>query len=149
MTHPARSGPAMAAGLPNRRAYGVLLRAGRVLTAAEWVGPVFAWKFPGGGVEGDETVRQALAREFLEETGLEIRILARLHDPGTMISPWTSAPYTPVYFLVEAEGTPVVPAHEEVAIDFKDPMDLLESDRVAEPEKIALGRALALAAAPG
>ena len=31
----------------NLRAYGVLLRGGRVLISAEYVGDVFCWKFPG------------------------------------------------------------------------------------------------------
>jgi len=126
----------------NYRAYGVLLRAGRVLIAAEWVGPVFAWKYPGGGVDPHETAEQALVREYEEETRLAIRILGELHDPGTRISPWTGRPYTPVYFLVDADGEPLVPEHEKVEVDFKDPAEVLASALVAAPEKLALHRAL-------
>lgn len=130
----------------NYRAYGVLLRGGRVMIAAEWVGSVFAWKYPGGGVEPHETAEQAVVREFEEETGLAVRVVAELLDPGTRISPWTLRPYTPIYFLVEGEGEPLVPEHETVEIDFKDPADVLTSGLVAAPEKLALGLALRVAA---
>lgn len=126
----------------NYRAYGVLLRGARVLIAAEWVGRVFAWKYPGGGVEEGETAEQAVIREFAEETGLAVRVCAELHDPGTRISPWTGRPYTPVYFLVEGDGEPLVPEHEKVEVAFRDPADVMASDLVAVPEKIALERAL-------
>lgn len=126
----------------NYRAYGILLRAGRVLVAAEWVGPVFAWKFPGGGVEPGETAEQAVVREFVEETGLVVQVQAELHDPGTKISPWTGRPYTPVYFLVDGEGEPLVPDHEAVAIDFKATDEVLASALVAAPERLALRLAL-------
>lgn len=129
----------------NYRAYGVLLRDGRVMIAAEWVGSVFAWKYPGGGVEPHETAEQAVVREFEEETGLAVRVVAELLDPGTKISPWTSRPYTPVYFLVEGEGEPLVPGHETVAIDFREPAEVLGSDLVAAPEKLALRLALGMA----
>jgi len=126
----------------NYRAYGILLREGRVMIAAEWVGRVFAWKYPGGGVEPDETAEQAVVREFGEETGLAVRVVAELLDPGTKMSPWTGRPYTPVYFLVDGEGAPLVPDHEAVAIDFKTPQEVMASDLVAAPEKLALRLAL-------
>lgn len=129
----------------NYRAYGLLLRAGRVLVAAEHVGSVFVWKYPGGGVEADESAEEAVRREFREETGLAIHILCELHDPGTTISPWTCAPYTPVYFLVAGEGVPAAPDGEEIALRFVAPARVLASPRVAAPEKVALQKALRLA----
>jgi len=127
---------------PNLRVYGVLLRAGRVLIAAEYVGEVFCWKFPGGGVEPGEPLHDALAREYREETGLEIAIGRLLHAPGTLTSPWTGRSYTPVIFAVAAEGIPRVPDHEPVEIAFRDPVEALESGLMAEPERLALRRAL-------
>ncbi|MBC6441394.1 MAG: NUDIX domain-containing protein [Rhodospirillales bacterium] len=131
----------------NCRAYGVLIRNGQVLVSAEHIAGVPVEKYPGGGVEPGETAAEAVVREYREETGLAIRILAELHDPGTMISPLTGRPYTPVYFLIDAEGEPAVPDCEPIAIGFVDPARVFASDRVAQPEKTALRLALAREAA--
>ncbi len=128
----------------NYRAYGVLLRDRKVLIAAEYVARVFAWKYPGGGVDDRETAEEALVREFREEAAMEISIVAELHDPGTLISPWTRAPYTPVYYLVETSDTPQVPDGEEIEMSFMETETVLESDLCVGPEKVALLAALAL-----
>ena len=129
----------------NLRAYGVLLRAGRVLIAAEYVGEVFCWKFPGGGVHDDESAEAALVREFREETGLEIEICRLLHAPGTLFSPWSRKNYTPMYYEVGADGEPAVPAHEPVEIGFRDPGEAVASGLMAEPEIFVLKDVLGVA----
>jgi ADP-ribose pyrophosphatase YjhB (NUDIX family) len=128
----------------NYRAYGVLLRGGKVLIAAEWIGSVFAWKFPGGGVWPEESAEDAVRRELVEEASLEVAIIRELHDPGTRVSPWTRAPYTPIYFLIAADGEPLVPDGETVELSFMDPQQVLASELVAGPEKIALRKALGI-----
>ena len=130
-------------GPENLRVYGVLLRAGRVLLSAETVGGREVIKFPGGGVEAGETPETALTREYDEETGLLIAVGPLLHVPGTLFSDWTFANYTPLYYRITAAGTPRAPDHEPITLDFWDPEAAMASGRMAAPEIVALGRALA------
>lgn len=52
-------------------AYGVITEGDRVLLARLRVPEAGTWTLPGGGVEFDETVEQAVVREVREETGYE------------------------------------------------------------------------------
>ena len=133
---------AVETGPQNLRVYGVLLRAGSVLMSTEHVAGRDILKFPGGGVEPGETPEAALCREFQEESGLEIAPIGLLHVPGTLFSPWTLAPYTPLYYLVVGEGNPCAPDHGPLTLGFMTPEDAIRSARMAEPEIEALRRAL-------
>ena len=117
----------------NLRVYGVLLRAGEVLIAAEKLAGRDVLKFPGGAVE---------AGEFIEEGNLAVTPAYLLHVPGTLFSPWTQGDYTPIYYRVLSEGTPRVPDHETVELTFMDPKQAIDSGRMAAPEILALKRAL-------
>ena len=133
-------------GPANLRSYGLLLRERQVLIAREAVGQVLARKFPGGGVEDGETPEVALVREFREETGLEVQVLCLLHAPGTLLSPWTDAPYTPLYYAVAADGVPVPQPPEYLPLRFAGAQELFGAEDVAGPEQAALRCALDLPA---
>lgn len=134
-----------ATGPQNLRVYGVLMRAGRALMAAETVMDRAVLKFPGGAVEPGETPEAALAREFDEESGLAITAVALLHAPGTLFSPWTLQPYTPLFYAVAGDGAPRTPAHEALVLSFMTPEAAVADGRMAEPDMVALRRAAARA----
>lgn len=50
--------------------YGVVIKDNKILLVKQWDG----YDFPGGGVEMNETLEQALVREFKEETGLDVKV---------------------------------------------------------------------------
>jgi ADP-ribose pyrophosphatase YjhB (NUDIX family) len=65
----------MSAPLTHRiRAAGLLVRDGRILLVKHVVGDDTYWIPPGGGFESqtDESTRDTVQREFMEETGLEV-----------------------------------------------------------------------------
>lgn len=66
--------------IPVSAATGVLLHKGKVfiqkrLPNDTWGG---MWEFPGGSIEAGETPDQTVVREFFEETGFQVRIVASL-----------------------------------------------------------------------
>ena len=130
-------------GPANLRVYGVLLRDDRVLISAERVGARDVLKLPGGAVEAGETPEQALKREFVEEGSLQVEPIRLLHAPGTLYSHWIHGLYTPMFYQVRGAGLPLTPPDEPVELRFMRPDEAIASGRMAAPEIVALGRALA------
>lgn len=54
-------------------AFGLVLRHGKLACVRVDRGERSYYDLPGGALDGDETEREALVREFVEETGLSIR----------------------------------------------------------------------------
>ena len=124
----------------NLRVYGLLVRDNKVLIAEEIVAGKKILKFPGGGVESNETPEQALKREFMEECGLSVTATQLVHVPGTLFSPWTHTYYTPMYYKLDGKGDPEPPSHEPLTLSFRHPAAATSSGRMAEPEIEAIRR---------
>ncbi len=87
------------------RTYGVLREGSKVLlTRSIFRGRVFV-NFPGGGVEIGEPPADALRREFLEETGLQVRLVRTLYaSEGAHLSTQSPIQIVASYWLVERAG---------------------------------------------
>ncbi len=82
----------------------LIVRAGRILLIERRFPPP-GFALPGGFVDADETVEQAVCRETLEETGLVVTRLRQLHcysDPRRDPRQHTAG----VIFEVESSGEP-------------------------------------------
>ena len=83
----------------------LVVRDGKVLLIERRFPPP-GWALPGGFVDKDETVEQAVCRETLEETGLVVTRLKQLHcysDPKRDPRQHTAG----VIFEVETKGEPI------------------------------------------
>jgi 8-oxo-dGTP diphosphatase len=89
---------------------GVLERDGALLLVASRYPnhPQPLWNLPGGRPREGELVGEALAREWREETGLEIRI-DRLLYVSESIDPNGGVAYLNATFAVRADGEPRLP----------------------------------------
>ena len=89
------------------RVAGLLVHEGKLLLARHMRAKETYWVAPGGHVEGGEDLACALAREFLEETGLSVEVgeLVMVND---VIAP--SRRVLNLYFEVEAPSAETPPA---------------------------------------
>ena len=64
----------------NIRVYGILINEKRqVLVSDEFIRGAYITKFPGGGLEFGEGTRECLAREFMEEMHLKVKVTNHIY----------------------------------------------------------------------
>ena len=66
------------------------------------------WEFPGGGVEFNETLEQALAREMLEEYGFLIEVGSLLDVVSHIIPDEQQHWVSPSFICTMTSGTPII-----------------------------------------
>ncbi len=88
----------------NVRAYGILIKNGTVLVSDEYIKRHKVTKFPGGGLEFGEGLKDCLIREFKEELNLDIEIIEHFYTTDFYVSSSfdTNSQVISVYYLVNA-----------------------------------------------
>lgn len=73
-------------------AFGLVFHDGKLACVRVDRGEGSYYDLPGGAVDGDETEQQALIREFVEETGMIIRPVARIAEAAQLFRRSTGEP---------------------------------------------------------
>lgn len=113
------------------RVCGVLNRGGEfLLVKHEGLNPSNEfWNFPGGGLEENEDIKSALAREFKEETRLEISIGELVHIQEFIQGELHAIE---LYFQVYQQGK------EAAKLGFDPEMNILTGLRWFKPDEVKL-----------
>ncbi|MBK9177769.1 MAG: NUDIX domain-containing protein [Flavobacteriales bacterium] len=108
------------------RAYGILLHEGRVLVSDELIKGRRITKFPGGGLEYGEGLKDCLIREIREEIGVEARDVEHFYTTDFFQqSAFHSTPMqvVSVYFTFRVADPNSIPVVEEPFIGISGPGD--------------------------
>lgn len=108
-------------------AHGVLVRGEDVLLVSNcWDGKNCFWTLPGGGPEANESLREAVVREFHEETNLSVRVGRLLWVTDALIQATRQHFQFYSFEIVHAEGDMGIPTGESLvrAVEFRCALEL-------------------------
>ena len=98
------------------RVGGIIRKDNKILLLKYSYGAQTVWNIPGGNVDGDEPLSEALAREFQEELQVQIKVGEALHVAEVFVQQKMK-----LHILFEGklvEGNPIVNPQETSAEDF-------------------------------
>lgn len=98
----------------NVRVYGLLLWQDRVLVSDEWIKGALFSKFPGGGLEFGEGLKDGLIREIQEELGVKAYSLEHYYTTDFFVgSAWRKEDQMiSVYYLYRVDSPGLLPTIE-------------------------------------
>ncbi len=104
----------------NVRAYGILINNGAVLVSDEYIKRNKVTKFPGGGLEYGEGLKDCIVREFKEELDLTVEIVSHFYTTDFYVTSAfdTNSQVISVYYLVKAVS-PIAFAISETAHNYE------------------------------
>src|SRR6201992_686956 len=114
----------------NVRVYGLLINdADEVLISDEQEYGMRFTKFPGGGLEQGEGLREGLKREFVEECDVEVEVMSHFYTTDFFVkSAFNNTQVISVYYLVK-NTSPLNLIFKTVQFDFDGEGDVLQSFR--------------------
>ncbi len=104
----------------NIRVYGILINEKRqVLVSDEFIRGAYITKFPGGGLEFGEGTRECLAREFMEEMNLKVKVADHIYTTDFYQQSAFNAAHQiiSIYYFAEALEPITIPLRSK-AFDF-------------------------------
>lgn len=113
--------------------YGVLIEGDKIFLSKQFTG----YDFPGGGMEIDETIEEALKREFEEETGIKVEVkdlIASEHSFYYSKMRKQSWNTILIYYLCEKVGGEIsidgFDEHEKNYADFPEWVDIKNIEKI-------------------
>ncbi len=97
----------------NVRVYGIWISEGRLLVNEEMIRGKRVIKLPGGGLELGEGTIDGLKREWMEELGLEIEVLAHFYTTDFFQqSAFDDSQVISIYYLIAANAAAAIQNNE-------------------------------------